>query len=540
MTGRYLLCLLPLSLFAQDTDAICAHAVELHRSGDVENAVPEYQKCLASRPDAAELRSNLGAALAHLGRYAEAIDQYRQALRLAPGNPGLRLNLALAYYKSGDIAKAVPELESLHREQPDDSKVLLLLADCYLRSGEFKHIIELLTPLEGQHRDDRAFAYLLGMALIRDGQVAKGQAIVDPILRDRDSGEAHYLLGTAAFMNRNLPVAVQEFQKAIEANPEMSSVQSWYGQALLLTGDADGAAAAFRKQLSTDPNDFESNEKLGAILSRSGHFEEALPYLHRAIQVRPGSVEARLDLAITLLNSGKAADARRELLAVISAAPDLAEAHSQLAKADKQLNLDTGSQREQEIAERLQANLRTAPVTGDLLPVNAVAPAFSLRKFGSAVQVSLKQMLAEKPAIVIFGSYTCPQFRSAAAELNDLYQRYRDQAQFVMVYVHEAHTSENWQSTVNAREDIVLPPEKTIEEKGQHASLCARKLDLKFPLVVDGTDRQVETAYSGWPSAVYLVGREGRVLWRSRLGRQDFIAGELRAAVEQALSALRR
>jgi Flp pilus assembly protein TadD/thiol-disulfide isomerase/thioredoxin len=483
-----LLTALPLWPQSPDADTICAHAVELHRSGDVEHAVPEYQKCLALRPGAPELRSNLGAALAGLGRYAEAIEQYRQALRLAPANPGLRLNLALAYYKSGEIAKAAAELESLRGEQPNNSNVTLLLADCYLRSGEFKRIIDLLGPLEAQYRDDQAFAYLLGMALIHDGQVAKGQLIVDRILRDRDSGEAHYLIATAAFMNRDFPAAVAEFQKAIQINPAMTSVESWYGQALLETGDADGAAAAFRKELASNPNDFESNEKLGAILSARHKFDEALPYLQRAVLVRPGSIEARSALA--------------------------------------RLSAGAGSP--------------PSPVQADsgLLSVGSPAPGFELPRFGTSGRASLAEMLRDKPAIVMFGSYTCPQFRSAAAALNALYERYRDRAQFVLVYVHEAHTGENWQSTVNQRQGVDLPPEKTLDEKGQHAALCIRKLDLKFPLVVDGMDRKVESAYAAWPSAVYLVGRDGRVLWRSRLGEQNFAPEEMAAAIAQALAAV--
>jgi Flp pilus assembly protein TadD/thiol-disulfide isomerase/thioredoxin len=472
----------PLWPQAPDADAVCAHAVELHRAGDAEGAIPEYRKCLELRPDAPELRSNLGAALAHLGRYTEAIEQYREALRLAPGNPGLRLNLALAYYKSGDLAKATPELESLHAAQPGISNVTLLLADCYLRTGEFKRIIALLEPLQAQHPDDRALCYLLGMALIRDGQTARGQAVVDRILRDGDSGEAHYLIATAAFMNRDFPAAVREFQKAIALDPNMTSVESWYGQALLQTGDADGAAAAFRKELASDPNDFESNAKLGAILASRRQFAEALPYLRRAVQLRPGSAEARLELA----------------------------------------------------------GVYAPPASTGLLPAGAAAPGFTLPEYGSARRVSLADMLRDRPAIVIFGSYTCPQFRSAAPALNALYERYGGKARFVMVYVHEAHTGETWQSTVNARAGIDLPPEKTLEEKGAHASLCARRLNLKFPVAVDGMGRQVESAYAAWPSAVYLVGRDGRILWRSRLGEQDFSREEMSAAIEGALAAAQR
>ena len=310
---------------------------------------------------------------------------------------------------------------------------------------------------------------------------------MDRILRDRDSGEAHYLIGTAAFMNRDFPAAVAEFQKAIQINPGMTSVESWYGQALLQTGDADGAAAAFRKELASNPNDFESNEKLGAILSARRKFDEALPYLQRAVLVRPGSLEARSALA----------------------------------------RLSTGAD-------------SPSPVSADshLLPVGSAAPGFELPRFGASGRTSLAEMRRDKPTIVMFGSYTCPQFRSAAAALNALYERYRDRAQFVLVYVHEAHTAENWQSTVNQREGVDLPPEKTFDEKGQHAALCIRKLDLKFPVVVDGMDRKVESAYGAWPSAVYLVGRDGRVLWRSRLGEQNFAPEEMGAAIAQALAAV--
>ena len=48
----------------------------------------------------------------------------------------------------------------------------------------------------GAFQRNRAINYLLGMALIRSGEVAKGQALVDGILRDGGSAEAHFVLGT--------------------------------------------------------------------------------------------------------------------------------------------------------------------------------------------------------------------------------------------------------------------------------------------------------------------------------------------------------
>ncbi|MFN7994763.1 MAG: tetratricopeptide repeat protein [Bryobacteraceae bacterium] len=487
--------------------------------------VPEYRKCVEMRPDAPELRSNLGAALAHLGRYADAVEEYQRALRLAPENPGLRLNMALAYYKAGEIVKALPEFESLHREQPEAANVLLLLSDCYLRTGESKRLITLLEPLESQHRDDPAFSYLLGMALIRDGQVLRGQAVVDRILRSGDSGEAHYLIGTAAFMNRNFATAAQELQKAIALNPEMPSIHSWYGQALLETGDPDGAAVAFRKELESDPTDFEANARLGQILSSRRQFSEAEPYLRRAVQVRPGSAESRFALAKAYEQNAKPQDSRHELEALVVAVPDFGEAHALLAKVDAQLGMNAAARRERGIADRLARTQPAASETagnGGLLPPGSLAPAFTLPAYHSDRQISLTDLGQRKPVIVMFGSYTSPQFRSAAGPLNLLYERFSSRAEFLLVYVHEAHTGDNWQSTVNSREGVDLGPEKSSVEKQEHAALCGRKLNLRFPVVVDGMERTVESAYSGPARFIWSAGMaalSGGAGWAGRTSR---------------------
>ena len=259
----------------------------------------EYRACIAAEPNRVEARSNLGAVLVKLGRYQDAIDQYRAALKIAAADvaPRLRFNLALAYYKSFQIPEAAAEFETLHRAQPADLNLALLLADCRLRTGEFQNAIDLLTPLEASQSDQPALDYILGMALIRNGRVTEGQLRVDRILRRGDSAEGHFLLGTALFTAGNYPGAVAELAKAAALNPAVPSLQSYYGQALLFTGDADGATEAFRKELTANPNDFDANFQLASILAHRGKSAEARPLLERAVQVRPGSLEARAALA---------------------------------------------------------------------------------------------------------------------------------------------------------------------------------------------------------------------------------------------------
>src|SRR6059058_806580 len=143
---------------AQSPQELVQDALQKQQSGDLEGAVPEYREFLKLHPEATAIHSNLGAALAGLGRFEEAIREYKIALRQAPRLPGARLNLALAYYKMGRISDAATELVRVHAEDPANLQSALLLGDCYLRIGHNKEVIRVLDPEDKKHPDDMAIA----------------------------------------------------------------------------------------------------------------------------------------------------------------------------------------------------------------------------------------------------------------------------------------------------------------------------------------------------------------------------------------------
>lgn len=271
---------------SHDGQEVLAKAIQLHQAGDFEGAIREYQIFLATSPnDKTRLIacSNLGAPLAHLGRYEEAIAQYQQALRIVPVDSGeapevaeVRFNLAVAYYKPGQIPDAARELTKLSNSGPNSMNVVLLLADCHLRMGQNKQVVELLSPFELTHEDDRALSYLLGTALIRDRQVDRGQKIIDRILRDGDSAEMRLLLGTAKMRGHDMPGAIVDFGRAIELNSKLPFAHALYGRALLESGSPERAVEAFKRELVINPNDFDSNLYLGVLARQDKNLDDAL------------------------------------------------------------------------------------------------------------------------------------------------------------------------------------------------------------------------------------------------------------------------
>jgi type I thyroxine 5'-deiodinase len=66
--------------------------------------------------------------------------------------------------------------------------------------------------------------------------------------------------------------------------------------------------------------------------------------------------------------------------------------------------------------------------------------------------------------------------------------------------------------------------------------VCIRKLDIKFPTLVDKMDNKVELNYAGWPDRLYLIGKDGRILYKSRPGPAGFVPSELDAAIRKMIS----
>jgi tetratricopeptide (TPR) repeat protein len=340
---------------AGEADSSFDRAVGLHKAGDVAGAIREYRAILARSPGRVDVRSNLGAAYAQLGRYSEAVGEYQQALAADRGNTAVRFNLALAFYKGALFSEAAGELAQVAAAEPQNANAVLLLADCRLRLGEHKKVIELLAPLDAARADDRVLAYLLGTAFIQDKQFEKGQALIDRILRGGDSAEARAMLGAAHLMARDYQSALKEFERGLELNPRTPTLNALHGQALMYTGETERAAQAFRRELEINANDFEANIYLGILLKKEAKNDEALAYLQRAAQVRPLDLNARYHVAGIHLTSGKAAEAQRLLEAVVKDAPDFLEARVLLAQAYYRLRRKADGDREQEIIRKLNA-----------------------------------------------------------------------------------------------------------------------------------------------------------------------------------------
>ena len=117
-----------------------------------------------------------------------------------------------------------------------------------------------------------------------------------------------------------------------------------------------------------------------------------------------------------------------------------------------------------------------------------------------------------------------------------LHRQYRDQVAFFVVYIKEAHPEDGWVLGRNRRAGVRVADPATDEQRAEVAETCAVRMRIQMPVLVDGIDNAVASAYGGWPDRLYLIGRDGRVSFRGGEGPFGFEPPELQAAIRAELS----
>lgn len=109
-----------------------------------------------------------------------------------------------------------------------------------------------------------------------------------------------------------------------------------------------------------------------------------------------------------------------------------------------------------------------------------------------------------------------------------MYQQYKDRAEFLFVYIREAHPDDEWQLGANRRDSVVLAQPSTFSGRKTVAQRCSRALKLTMPCVVDDMNNTVDNAYAGWPERLFIIDADGRIAFAGTQGPFGFKPNDVR------------
>ena len=106
---------------------------------------------------------------------------------------------------------------------------------------------------------------------------------------------------------------------------------------------------------------------------------------------------------------------------------------------------------------------------------------------------------------------------------------------FYIVYIREAHPSDGNRPT----RVVKLADPKNLKERQKAARACADKMKLPIPMLIDGMDDGAARDYGGYPDRLYLVGKDGKVVYRGGPGPGGFRPDELEREIKILLGILK-
>ena len=115
--------------------------------------------------------------------------------------------------------------------------------------------------------------------------------------------------------------------------------------------------------------------------------------------------------------------------------------------------------------------------------------------------------------------------------MTQIYEQYRGQVEFFVIYVQEAHPTDGWQTDSNIRQGVLFRQHQSYEEREEVAQTCSIDLNIGLPVLIEEMDNAIDEAYGAAPERLYLIGADGRVAYHGGAGPHFFDLDEWAAAI---------
>lgn len=383
--SRFLkLCFTALILFAyccpvlfpqQDSDEVTPEVQRLYaeanaasQKGDTAAAIEKYREILKLAPHLAAAYNNLGVLYFNQHDFGNAAVVLKRGLELNPEMPTATAMLGMSYVQLGSEDKAEPLLRKTLKSDPRNDQVEMMLARLLFNEGKLEEAASHLNSfLERNPKDQNAW-YMLGKAYLQMSEDAlKKINEINP-----DSVVAHEIAGEIDESMHNYDLALVEYKKAVDMDPQRPGTHMHMGDAYWYIGKWESAQTEFKAELANDPNNCIARWKLAnSMLEANDSSEEALAQLNHCLERCPKLMQARVDRARALVRLGKQSDALPDLLMAEKDSPREPTIHFLLANVYRAQGKTVEAQEEMRTYGTLQREA-SAAVAGQASESSAI------------------------------------------------------------------------------------------------------------------------------------------------------------------------
>lgn len=116
-------------------------------------------------------------------------------------------------------------------------------------------------------------------------------------------------------------LAIREFKKAIEVNPNDALIHANLARAYLKINNIDMAIIEFQKASKLNPNDISLHNDLGSLYAQKGRYNEAMGEFQQVVKLDPNNIKAHQNLASVYYNQKRYIEAAKECNLILKIEP---------------------------------------------------------------------------------------------------------------------------------------------------------------------------------------------------------------------------
>ncbi len=122
--------------------------------------------------------------------------------------------------------------------------------------------------------------------------------------------------------------------------------------------------------------------------------------------------------------------------------------------------------------------------------------------------------LEGRPTVLIFGSYSSPALRDRIAAVQELADKQRNRAAFILVYTAEMFPAGADQPSRNDDEKIQMAAHRSMEERASAARAARDALKIKLPVAPDTMEAMLQTTLGVGPNGAAVLRADGTLAFR--------------------------
>ncbi len=292
-------------------------------AGDLQSAKSMFAKALTLDSKAIDPRMFLARVAVQERDYQKSKTYLDEIVALDAQNIDARYLLANILLREGSREEALQTYQDIYEVSSRQVVAYYMAAVLQMDMGDLDAASNTISQFASVYPDRAEVSRLTGILNYRQGNYDQSKTILEASLA-KDAHPLGYLfLGLSYYGLNQYELALNQFQRALDINPDFERARILVATTLLKQKRVDDAIIEIQKVLRSNPQNAYAHNILGSAYLASGEYDKGMAELDLATELDPGLADAHLKQGLFHLSQGDSTRGEADLISAVQAAPEV-------------------------------------------------------------------------------------------------------------------------------------------------------------------------------------------------------------------------